>query len=108
MKEVNAFSKEVYELGINKLESRWRYVDQLLSDMREDDAFKQHQDLIEQLDYLKEGTNRIKLGIKGTEPAIEYPLRVNTLIDASESKLQYNYSIQSGLFVLGISGSSSV
>ena len=92
---------EVYQRGIKKLESRWRYIGQVINNLKADDAFQQHEDLIKLLDYMKKGTNRIKLGVKGTEPAIDYPMEVNTLINAREPKLQYNYNIQSGLFILG-------
>ena len=53
------------------------------------------------LDYLRKSTNRIKLGILGTKPAIDYPLGASTFINCSEPSLLYNYNVQSSLFVLG-------
>ena len=101
MEAGRSFSIEVYEQGIKKLESRWLYIDELVNDMVEDNAFKQHQELIELLDYLRKSTNRIKLGIIGTEPAIDYPLGASNFINCSEPNLLYNYRLQPALFVLG-------
>lgn len=53
------------------------------------------------MDYLKKGTNRIKLGVRGTKSSIFYPLEINTLIDAKDPRWQNKNSIQSGLFILG-------
>lgn len=92
---------EAYQRGLKKLEFRWRYIDHIINDLKADTAFGQHRELIDLLDYLKKGTNRVKLGVQGTKRSIYYPLEINTLIDAKDARWQNNNSIQSGLFILG-------
>jgi len=77
---------ETYRRGFKKLEFQWRYINYIINDLKADAIFKQYQDLIDLLDYLKKGTNRVKLGVRGTKRSIYYPLEINTLIDAKDAR----------------------